>query len=68
MIESRLEKQNPTEEKQNIISEPTDPDATQVLDDAEISKGFDHGEASASAAGLLAVPEYTSAPKKRRRR
>lgn len=68
LAESRLEKQNPIEEKRNIISKPTDPDATQVLDDAEISKDSDHGEASASAAGLLAVPEYTSAPKKRRRR
>nr|ADE76390.1 unknown [Picea sitchensis] len=65
--ENRLEKQNSTDEKKNITSEPTDPDATQVLGDAEISKDSDHGEPSASAAGLLAVSEYTSAPKKRRR-
>lgn len=76
--ENRLEKQSSTEEKQNIMSEPkekqnimsepTDPDATQVLGEAEISKDSDRGQPSASAAGLLAVSEYTSAPKKRRRR
>ncbi|GLJ18131.1 hypothetical protein SUGI_0320300 [Cryptomeria japonica] len=61
------ENQNLENEKQNLKNETTDLDATQVLDEADVSKFFSQGEPLSSAAALLAVPEYTSAPKRRRR-
>eukprot|EP01018_Ginkgo_biloba_P007587 Gb_22879 [translate_table: standard] len=54
-------------ENQNSTEEITDPDATQLLEDMEVPKISAGTEPSTSAADLLAVSNYTSAPKKRRR-